>query len=263
MKSAATVTERERPAGTSFDVADASGMPRSSEQDHPQFLTEFHAVHPAYHLKNISYPPIFEITDFKAEWSNFLPWDPGKKDDFTAVSSALRQYLPEKDAPYILDIDLDFFSTGNPFKHLLERVNLYDKLTPLFNYRRVESDEPELRVRGISSLILSMQTPAIPRRSFEKVPAVRKVDRFESGILYTALPPRRNVFRYQSDARAGLDTALVDPVCRFAQVSLRLLDVIFHLNWPKMEKEKEILGLYTHCSRLVIGPSSLGVTIEC
>ncbi|KYQ58513.1 UPF0489 protein C5orf22 like protein [Trachymyrmex zeteki] len=66
------------------------------------------------------------------------------KDDFTAVSSALRQYLPEKDTPYILDVDLDFFSTKNPFKDLHERVNLYDKLAPLFTYKRTESNDPEL-----------------------------------------------------------------------------------------------------------------------
>ncbi|KAG5343978.1 CE022 protein, partial [Acromyrmex heyeri] len=66
------------------------------------------------------------------------------KDDFTAVSSALRQYLPEKDTPYILDVDLDFFSTKNPFKDLHERVNLYDKLAPLFTYKRTESNDPEV-----------------------------------------------------------------------------------------------------------------------
>lgn len=67
-----------------------------------------------------------------------------QKDDFTAVSSALRQYLPEKDTPYILDVDLDFFSTKNPFKDLHERVNLYDKLAPLFTYKRAESNDPEV-----------------------------------------------------------------------------------------------------------------------
>jgi len=67
-----------------------------------------------------------------------------QKDDFTSVSSMLRQYLPEKDTPYILDIDLDFFSTKNPFKNLHERVNLYDKLAPLFTYKRAESNDPEV-----------------------------------------------------------------------------------------------------------------------
>ncbi|XP_076169992.1 UPF0489 protein C5orf22 homolog [Ptiloglossa arizonensis] len=69
--------------------------------------------------------------------------DPGKRDDFTAISSALRQYLPERDTPYILDIDLDFFSTKNPFKMLHDRVNLYDKLAPLYAFKRPDSADPE------------------------------------------------------------------------------------------------------------------------
>lgn len=67
-----------------------------------------------------------------------------QKDDFGAVSSLLRKYLPEKDTPYILDIDLDFFSTKNPFKSLHERVNLYEKLAPLFTYKRPESNDAEV-----------------------------------------------------------------------------------------------------------------------
>lgn len=65
-----------------------------------------------------------------------------QKDDFTAISTALRKYLPEKDTPYVLDIDLDFFSTKNPFRSLHERVNLYDKLAPLFAYKKVASNDP-------------------------------------------------------------------------------------------------------------------------
>lgn len=70
--------------------------------------------------------------------------DPGKKDDFVGISSALRQYLPEKDTPYILDVDLDFFSTKNPFKTLYENANLYEKLAPLYAFQRPESNDPEI-----------------------------------------------------------------------------------------------------------------------
>ncbi|KAK9308665.1 hypothetical protein QLX08_001398 [Tetragonisca angustula] len=69
--------------------------------------------------------------------------DPAKKDDFTAVSSALRQYLPERDTPFILDVDLDFFSTKNPFKTLYSRINLYDKLSPIYAFNRPDSTDPE------------------------------------------------------------------------------------------------------------------------
>ncbi|XP_068970908.1 UPF0489 protein C5orf22 homolog [Bombus flavifrons] len=70
--------------------------------------------------------------------------DPAKKDDFTAISSALRQYLPERNTPYILDIDLDFFSTKNPFKSLHDRINLYEKLAPLYAFNRPNSTDPEI-----------------------------------------------------------------------------------------------------------------------
>ncbi|KAG7187817.1 hypothetical protein KM043_016854 [Ampulex compressa] len=65
------------------------------------------------------------------------------RDDFTMISSALRQYLPEKDTPYILDVDLDFFSTQNPFKNLHERANLYERLAPLYAFHRPDSTDPE------------------------------------------------------------------------------------------------------------------------
>ncbi|XP_034183588.1 misexpression suppressor of ras 6 [Osmia lignaria lignaria] len=70
--------------------------------------------------------------------------DPAKRDDFTAISSALRQYLPERDTPYILDVDLDFFSTKNPFKTLYDRANLYDKLASLYAFARPDSTDPEV-----------------------------------------------------------------------------------------------------------------------
>ncbi|KYQ58512.1 hypothetical protein ALC60_02550 [Trachymyrmex zeteki] len=43
-------------------------------------------------------------------------------------------------------------------------------------------------------------------------------------------------FRYEPHAKASLNMALVNPVCRFAQVSVSLLDVIFNFNWPGRRK---------------------------
>ncbi|KAL7298772.1 hypothetical protein TKK_0008517 [Trichogramma kaykai] len=65
-------------------------------------------------------------------------------DDFVKVGSILRKYLPEKDMPYILDIDLDFFSTKNPFRALYEKANLYEKLGKIYYFERPASCDPEV-----------------------------------------------------------------------------------------------------------------------
>lgn len=45
--------------------------------------------------------------------------------------------------PYVLDIDLDFFSTGNPFLALYENIGLYDLLEPIFNFDLPKSNDNE------------------------------------------------------------------------------------------------------------------------
>lgn len=37
--------------------------------------------------------------------------------------------------PFVLDIDLDFFSTGNPFLGLYDNIKLYDRLLPIFDFK--------------------------------------------------------------------------------------------------------------------------------
>ena len=65
-----------------------------------------------------------------------------QRDDFAAISATLRQYLPEKDTPYVLDVDLDFFSTKNPFITLYERANVYEKLAELYSFKRPDTVDP-------------------------------------------------------------------------------------------------------------------------
>ncbi|XP_043479199.1 UPF0489 protein C5orf22 homolog [Leptopilina heterotoma] len=67
-----------------------------------------------------------------------------RRDDFPSIASAIRQYLPESDTPYILDVDLDFFSTKNPFKTLYENANIYEKLAPIYEFKRPHSTDPDL-----------------------------------------------------------------------------------------------------------------------
>lgn len=45
--------------------------------------------------------------------------------------------------PYVLDIDLDFFSTGNPFMSLYKNIDLYDRLEPIFNFELPDTDDSE------------------------------------------------------------------------------------------------------------------------
>lgn len=61
--------------------------------------------------------------------------------------------------PYVLDIDLDFFSTGNPFLSLYNDIGLYDRLEPIFNFELPDGDNArsveqviELRERQLNEL---------------------------------------------------------------------------------------------------------------
>lgn len=45
--------------------------------------------------------------------------------------------------PYVLDIDLDFFSTGNPFLGQYETIKLYDRLLPIFDFKLPVNDDNE------------------------------------------------------------------------------------------------------------------------
>lgn len=63
-------------------------------------------------------------------------------DNFEEVRKMLSRYI-NKEKPYILDVDLDFFSTGNPFRSLYEKANLYDKLKELYKFTPPKTKTPE------------------------------------------------------------------------------------------------------------------------
>ncbi|XP_011504418.1 PREDICTED: UPF0489 protein C5orf22 homolog [Ceratosolen solmsi marchali] len=103
----------------------------------PYFISEALYCNPE-ELENIREVTLCVITIGK-----FI-MDPSEIDDFVAIGAMLRQYLPEKDMSYILDIDLDFFSTKNPFRGLYESAGLYERLAKLYVFKRPSSTDPEI-----------------------------------------------------------------------------------------------------------------------
>ncbi|XP_049809175.1 UPF0489 protein C5orf22 homolog [Schistocerca nitens] len=68
---------------------------------------------------------------------------PPEEDDLAGLEASLRGYLPQADAPFILDIDLDFFSTRNPFLGLYERAGLYHRLRHIYRFEKPDATDAE------------------------------------------------------------------------------------------------------------------------
>jgi hypothetical protein len=71
-----------------------------------------------------------------------------QKDDFQEVGKMFRQYIAREGDAFLLDVDLDFFSTRNPFRGLYENADLYSRLQELYNFRRPEDEQdPKVGIR--------------------------------------------------------------------------------------------------------------------
>lgn len=80
--------------------------------------------------------------------------------------------------PYILDIDLDFFSTSNPFLSLYQQIALYDLLEPIFEFKLPNDDEVD---------------------TFEKANEKREQQLDELEILFKHLEVFGNLAEYQGE----------------------------------------------------------------
>lgn len=63
-------------------------------------------------------------------------------DDLNKIKTILKGNV-QQDTFYILDVDLDFFSTNNPFENLYSKASLYEKLKELYRYEPPKSCSTE------------------------------------------------------------------------------------------------------------------------
>lgn len=66
--------------------------------------------------------------------------NPSETDDFTSIHKILKDHITES-GTYILDIDLDFFSTRNPFKSLYKNAGLYEELKRIYRFEMPDKSD--------------------------------------------------------------------------------------------------------------------------
>ncbi|KAK3883578.1 hypothetical protein Pcinc_012121 [Petrolisthes cinctipes] len=59
------------------------------------------------------------------------------------LSQDLQQFIEEHSGFYILDVDLDFFSTMNPFVSMYKQVNMYSRLQQIYCFDYTDTDDEE------------------------------------------------------------------------------------------------------------------------
>lgn len=112
-----------------------------------------------------------------------------KEDDFVEVRKSLCSYS----SPFILDIDLDFFSTSNPFLKMYAKANMYDHVKDIFKFKPPNSKsddditnftlERESQLNRLESLFKFIQKHKKMPNDEDKDEVYQKVEKLREAIL--------------------------------------------------------------------------------
>lgn len=88
-----------------------------------------------YFISEGSYRPEHELTDTRLVHLNTITIGGESDDDQKKINEDILISSPDDSAnEFILDVDLDFFSTHNPFLDIYSAANVYSALHPIFAY---------------------------------------------------------------------------------------------------------------------------------
>lgn len=105
----------------------------------------------------------------------------------------IKNIVGKYDTPYVLDIDLDFFSTKNPFKTIYEKASVYERLKELYKFippasknddiidKTVEKREKQICVLEdiFKNLKLKNKIPQLPMEH----DLTQKIEELKSAVL--------------------------------------------------------------------------------
>lgn len=131
----------------------------------------------------------------------------GGSDDFNQVSRLLRNYLKE-DASYVLDIDLDFFSTSNPFKAVYSKASMYEKVKALYPYVPPKSWSDRDVYEAVQTRILQVKDM---ERCFNTLQESRTLEELETETHMRLADLRTELLKHYQDDK--IDWTLVMDAC--------------------------------------------------
>ncbi|KAL7636256.1 UNVERIFIED_CONTAM: hypothetical protein RMT77_013014 [Armadillidium vulgare] len=86
-----------------------------------------------YFISGLAYAPYEKLNEPSKLTLHVITWSPSKEDIINTQSLVL-QLIKNHNESYILDIDLDFFYTLNPFIEMYKNANMYDHLKHIYKF---------------------------------------------------------------------------------------------------------------------------------